>query len=153
VSEPDPQGFSTINSDAPESVSLPAPDNSVEQQSVPVEPVNGEAHQTGEAENTVAPIELVAQSHLIALDDSVGVRANVVQCANPGSLEFSTDGGQSWAPSVAFDATSATQILRILPSNSGTTFVVALDDTCTPRIYSTTDNGATWNGPLSAVGT
>ncbi len=75
------------------------------------------------------------------------------ECTNPGSIEFSTDGGQSWTPSSTFDATSATQILRILPANGGTTFVVALNGECEPWIYSTSNNGTTWNGPLSAVGT
>lgn len=151
LSDPNPEGFATTNTATPES-SIPAPAESEEPDAPPEAPVSEQAPET-EAANPGEQIELVAHSRLIALDGSLGVRADVGECTNPGSIEFSTNGGQSWTPSAAFDATSATQILRILPANGGTTFVVALNGECEPQIYSTSNNGTTWNGPLSAVGT
>lgn len=151
LNDPNPEGFATTNTATPES-SILAPAESEEPDAPPEAPVSEQAPET-KAANTGEQIELVAQSRLIVLDGSLGVRADVGECTNPGSIEFSTDGGQSWTPSSTFDATSATQILRILPANGGTTFVVALNGECEPWIYSTSNNGTTWNGPLSAVGT
>lgn len=157
VNEPDAQGFSTTGSNAPESVGVTTPAEAGEEEvdsPAPVsEPVLETTPETEAAENDTEQIALVSQSRLIALDGSLGVRADVGECTNPGSIEFSTDGGQNWTPSTAFDDTSATQILRILPANGTTTLVVALNEECAPQIYSTANSGRTWNGPLSAVGT
>lgn len=153
ASRPDPQGFATTNSDTPGPLPSAQRTESVQQEGIPPVSVSEEAQEIQETESPVEHIELVAQSRLVALDGSLGVRAYVGECSSPGSIEFSTDGGQTWGPSTAFEATTATQVLRILPANGGTTFVVALNEACTPQIYSTADNGNTWNGPLSAVGT
>ncbi|WP_087062483.1 WD40/YVTN/BNR-like repeat-containing protein [Corynebacterium glutamicum] len=153
VNEPDPQGFSTTHSNAPESVGMTTPVEAEEEEVDSPAPVSEPTPETEVAQSTTEQIALGPQSRLIALDGSLGVRADVGECTNPGSIEFSTDGGQNWTPSSAFDDTSGTQILRILPANGGTTFVVALNADCTPQIYSTTNSGSTWNGPLSSVGT
>ena len=153
ASRPDPQGFATTNSDTPGPLTSARPTDSVEQEEIPPVSAGEEAQEIPETESTVKQIELVAQSRMVALDGSLGVRAFIGECSRPGSIEFSTDGGQSWNLSTAFEATNATQILRILPVNGGTTFIVALNEECTPQIYSTADNGSTWNGSLSAVGT
>lgn len=157
VNEPDPQGFSTTGRNASESVGMATPveagEEGVDSPAPVSEPVPETTPETEAAESTTEQIALVSQSRLIALDGSLGVRADVGECTNPGSIEFSTDGGQNWTPSTAFDDTSATQILRILPANGGPTFVVALNEECAPQLYSTANSGSTWNGPLSAVGT
>lgn len=151
--DPVHQGFTTRNSDRPESYTPVSPTGSVEQQES-LSPSVGQQIQEGqEKESTLEPVKVVPQSRLIALDGSLGVRAQVGECNDPGNIEFSTDVGETWFPSPSFEETSATQVLRILPGNGGTTFVVALNEACTPQIYSTVDNGITWNGPLSAVGT
>ncbi|BAC17169.1 hypothetical protein [Corynebacterium efficiens] len=153
LNDPNPQGFATRNSDTSESSTVTQPTDSVEQEEVPSTSVGEETQEAQENQSTVEQIELVAQSRLMALDGSLGVRAEVGECTDPGNIEFSTDAGQTWIPSTAFEETNATQILRILPGNGGATFIVALNEACTPQIYSTPDNGSTWNGPLSAVGT
>lgn len=107
-------------------------------------------------EPSPAEVELIALTvpdRVLALDGSLAVRATVGECGSPGSIEFSTDGGQLWLPSESFSETTATQVLRLIPSNNGTTFVVALNQECEPQIFSTPDNGQTWTGPVSAVGT
>lgn len=153
ASQPSPQGFATTNSDTPGPLPSAQRTESVQQEEIPPVSVSEEAQEIQETEGMVEQIELVAQSRLVTLDGSLGVRAHVGECSTPGTVEFSTDGGQSWSPSTAFETTTATQVLRILPGNGGTTFIVALNEECTPQIYSTADNGSTWNGPLSAVGT
>lgn len=139
------QGFSTLKSI--ESEPTVTEEAAVEETVVTTEEV------TSEAEAASASLELVAPKRLIALDGNYAVRSTVGECTVPGSIEFSQDGGSTWNASAAFEQTSATQVLRILPSASATTFVVALNSDCQPQIYSTANDGESWNGPVSAVGT
>lgn len=85
---------------------------------------------------------------LTSVDGLIMVRATTGSCQEPGVVEFSGDSGQSWITSDAFSTTGATKILSIIPENRSLIYMVALDSTCTPQLYSTTNLGGTWTGPL-----
>lgn len=143
------QGFSTIESVQDEATLFPVPSGD----GVPETPSAEET--VAEAAPNNEPFALVSPTRLIALDQNLAVRAIVGECeaGTSGNLEFSHDGGSTWNPSPSFTETSATQVLRLLPSADGRTFVVVLNAECTPQIYSTADSGQTWVAPVSAVGT
>lgn len=107
--------------------------------------------ESGAAGAEVLP--LVAPQRQIAQYENVAVRSEVGTCTEPGTLEVSTNGGESWAASDSFTGTSATQVLRLIPVSTSNIFVVALNADCEPRIYGTTNQGQTWQEPVSAVGT
>lgn len=119
--------------------------------------ISGEVpEELSELEETVFEPEflpLVAPQRQIAQYENVAVRAEVGTCTEPGTLEVSTNGGESWAASDSFTGTSATQVLRLIPVSTSNIFVVALNADCEPRIYGTTNQGQTWQEPVSAVGT
>lgn len=114
------------------------------------------AEEASNAESGAAGAEvlpLVAPQRQIAQYENVAVRSEVGTCTAPGTLEVSTNGGESWVASESFTGTSATQVLRLIPVSASNIFVVALNSDCEPRIYGTTNQGQTWQEPVSAVGT
>lgn len=126
-----------------------------------VEEINAEVHdevveEFSEVEESASEsdaLPLAAPQRQIAQYENVAVRSEVGTCTEPGTLEVSTNGGESWAASESFTGTSATQVLRLIPVSALNIFVVALNSDCEPRIYGTTNQGQTWQEPVSAVGT
>lgn len=136
------EGFSTSKAAFVEQLSTEAPGEVVEEAPI----VESDA-----AGAEVVP--LVVPQRQIAQYENVAVRSEVGTCTEPGALEVSTNGGESWAASESFTDTSATQVLRLIPVSTSNIFVVALNADCEPRIYGTTNQGQTWQEPVSAVGT
>lgn len=127
---------------------------SVEQLST--ETSNEEMAEFSEVPETVSEsvvLPLAVPQRQIAQNENVAVRAGVGTCTEPGTLEVSTNSGETWDMSDSFTNTSATQILRLIPVSASNIFVVALNADCEPRIYGTTNQGQTWQEPVSAVGT
>lgn len=140
------EGFSTTKAASVEQISPDASEESPEE--VPAEILESEDISTEQAS-----LPLVAPQRQIAQFENLAVRSQVGTCTDPGTLEISTDGGQAWSTSESFAATTATQILRLIPVSTSNIFVVALNTDCEPQIYGTTDQGATWQQPVSALGT
>lgn len=140
------EGFSTTKAAFVEQLSSETSEESAEE--VPAEILESEDISTEQAS-----LPLVAPQRQIAQFENLAVRSQVGTCTDPGTLEISTDGGQAWSTSESFAATTATQILRLIPVSTSNIFVVALNAECEPRIYGTTDQGATWQQPVSPVGT
>ncbi|BAU94747.1 hypothetical protein N24_0485 [Corynebacterium suranareeae] len=136
------EGFSTTKDAFVEQANTEAPAEVVEEASI----VESDA-----AGAEVVP--LVAPQRQIAQYENTAVRAEVGTCTDPGMLEVSTNGGETWVSSESFTKTSATQVLRLIPVSTSDIFVVALNADCEPRIYGTTNQGQNWQEPVSAVGT
>ncbi|AMA01494.1 hypothetical protein APT58_02170 [Corynebacterium glutamicum] len=140
------EGFSTTKAASVEQISSETSEESAEE--VPAEILESEDISTEQAS-----LPLVAPQRQIAQFENLAVRSQVGTCTDPGTLEISTDGGQAWSTSESFAATTATQVLRLIPVSTSNIFVVALNTDCEPQIYGTTDQGATWQQPVSALGT
>lgn len=140
------EGFSTTKAASVEQISSETSEESLEE-------APAEISESEEISAEQASLPLVAPQRQIAQFENLAVRSQVGTCTDPGTLEISTDGGQAWSTSASFTATTATQVLRLIPVSTSNIFVVALNADCEPRIYGTTDQGATWQQPVSAVGT
>lgn len=95
----------------------------------------------------------ISQQRMLAMVGSTAMRATRGTCENPGSLEISLDGAQSWNVSDSLAVAGATQILRLLPTDVSLVEVVALDTNCEPQVYGSADLGSTWDGPFPVAGT
>ncbi|ANE05232.1 hypothetical protein ccrud_01835 [Corynebacterium crudilactis] len=140
------EGFSTTKAASVEQISAETTEEAAEE-------VSAEISESEETSAEQALLPLVAPQRQIAQFANLAVRSQVGTCTDPGTLEISTDGGQAWSASESFAATTATQVLRLIPVSTSNIFVVALNADCEPRIYGTADQGATWQQPVSAVGT
>ena len=140
------EGFSTTKAASVEQISPDASEESAEK-------VPSEISESEEISTEQVSLPLVAPQRQIAQFENLAVRSQVGTCTDPGTLEISTDGGQAWSTSESFAATTATQVLRLIPVSTSNIFVVALNTDSEPQIYGTTDQGATWQQPVSALGT
>lgn len=140
------EGFSTTKAASVEQLNTETSEESAEE-------VPAEISESEDISAEQASLSLVAPQRQIAQFENLAVRSQVGTCTDPGTLEISTDGGQAWSASESFAATTATQVLRLIPVSTSNIFVVALNTDCEPQIYGTTDQGATWQQPVSAVGT
>lgn len=104
-------------------------------------------------EPVAEPIGLAVPTRVLAaVDEDTLIRATAGTCENPGHVEFSANGGETWAVSETFAETTATQVLRILPTRAEFVQIIALDANCEPQIYRTENLGGTWFQPVSAAG-
>lgn len=94
-----------------------------------------------------------AEQRLLTMVNGTTMRATGGTCENPGTVEVSLDAGQSWSTSDSLATAGATQILRLLPTDPSLVQVVALDASCEPQVYRSTDLGTSWEGPLPVFGT
>lgn len=116
-------------------------------------PVQDQAPQTEPtAEPTPAAVE-EDETRLLTASGTTALRAEAGSCAEPGTLEISFSGGQEWMPVGSPADAGATEILRLLTVDGPLLEVVALDEDCTPHIYSTNNQGESWAGPLPVDGT
>jgi hypothetical protein len=104
-------------------------------------------------EPAVETPEGTAPQRMLAMVSNTAMRATSGTCANPGTVEISLDGAESWTPSESLVGMGATQILRVLPTDLSLVQVVALDQNCEAQVYRSVDLGASWQGPLSVAGT
>jgi len=82
---------------------------------------------------------------LVAISESVLVRATVGTCEAPGTFEISGDGGETWSESEAFAESGATQVLRVLVGGGASSIlVVANDAQCEPRLFGTDARADAW---------
>lgn len=115
--------------------------------SAPSQPVNNQPE--APQDQSEGPLN----QRLLTMTNSVALRGTSGTCENPGTVEFSLDTGESWIGSTSLAQAGATRILRLLPTDPSLVQVVALDRSCEPQVYRTTDFGTTWEGPMSVVGT
>lgn len=92
-------------------------------------------------------------ARLLTASGTTVLRGESGSCEEPGALQISFDGGQQWVPVGSPADAGATKILGQLTVDRSLIEVVALDEGCTPRIFSTSDRGESWTGPLPVDGT
>lgn len=104
-------------------------------------------------EPAMDPVASSTAPRLLAMVGSTAMRATSGTCEDPGTVEISVDGAQSWSPSETLPGVGATQVLRLLPTDPSLVQIVALDENCEPKVYRSNNLGTSWEGPLPVLGT
>lgn len=92
-----------------------------------------------------------AQRLLAAVSESIAWRATTGSCEQPGSIEITTDAGQTWQPA---GLELRGEVLALGPAAGGETGVVVVtDERCNPVVMRTFTGGTFWEeSPDQAVG-
>lgn len=125
----------------PEPSNTPSPEPTVE------ETPEVEVPESPEVIAAVVPDRL-----LTVVTKDLMVRSMVGSCEQPGVMEFSKDGGQSWQESTALSTTDSTLHMRVLPTRANNVQLIALDEDCKPQLVRTENQGTAWVAPTSPTG-
>lgn len=83
---------------------------------------------------------------LVAVDDRTAWLATTGTCAEPGTVQVTTDAGATWSASAAPGA-----VTRLRPSGRNESFAVGGDgEDCAMRLWTTNNAGEEWGDPSSA---
>ncbi|SFN36017.1 hypothetical protein [Mycetocola miduiensis] len=102
---------------------------------------------------TVAPTVAVSQRLLAAISVDVAWRGVVGTCPDGLSeLEYTNDGGESWAVVDPARATGANTLVRVALGSTSEAHVVTLDGECAPQLVGTFVAGEAWEDYSSNLG-
>src|SRR5829696_9323205 len=86
---------------------------------------------------------------LVMVSDTLAYRARIGTCLGGSTFERSTDGGVRWREL----PTPAPAVLALTSAGGDAVDAVGADDRCKVRVWSSTDRGKSWAGPVRASAT
>lgn len=83
---------------------------------------------------------------LLLVSSTLVYRATTGSCLGGAELERSTNGGKRWTPLIS----PASATLSLTSTGGETLTMVGADSTCEVKVWTSTDQGATWSAPTPA---
>lgn len=142
---PSAEGIPATGTPKPTVTSVPEPSQEPSEEPTP-EPTTEEP-ETPAVINAVVPDRL-----LTVVNKDILVRSMVGSCTQPGTIEFSKDGGKTWKESTTVAATNSTLHMRVLPTRATNIQLISLDKDCKPQLVRTENQGTSWVAPTTPTG-
>jgi hypothetical protein len=89
-----------------------------------------------------------AQPPMLLVSPALAYRAKTGSCLGGAALERSTSGGKRWTPLVS----PAAAVLALSSSGGDAVTLVGADNSCQVRVWTSSDQGATWSAPSAPSG-